>query len=277
MTVPFFQVDAFAQRPFGGNPAAVCLLEAQAPDEWMQSVAGEMNLSETAFVWSEPGGSRLRLRWFTPSVEVDLCGHATLAAAHVLWSENKLPARTIEFETKSGVLTCHRDGTWITLDFPRLEFESTAAPPGLIDALGADPSRVRGVQRSRFDWLVELADESTVRGLRPDFARLARIEARGVIVTARADEPAVDFVSRFFAPAAGVDEDPVTGSAHCVLAPFWAAKLGRDQLVGAQLSRRGGIVGVAVRDSRVLLRGQAVTVVRGQLVCGPDEARAGEH
>jgi PhzF family phenazine biosynthesis protein len=203
------------------------------------------------------------LRWFTPAVEVDLCGHATLASAHVLWETGRLGARsTARFLTRSGLLTAVRDGEWIEMDFPAENPVEAEAPAGLVGALGVDPVRV---SRNRFDYLVEVADETVVRACSPDFTRLRTVEARGVIVTSRANGPERDFVSRFFAPRAGVDEDPVTGSAHCCLAPYWSARFGRDALTGYQASRRGGTVHVRLNGSRVVLRGKAVTTMRGAL------------
>ena len=255
------QVDAFADRPFSGNPAAVCVLPEAAPDRWMQDVAREMNLSETAFLVAEPDG--FRLRWFTPAVEVDLCGHATLASAHVLWETGRIgPHATARFLTRSGLLTASRDGEWIEMDFPAEPPVEAEAPAGLLESLRVEPIRV---SRNRFDYLVEVADESVVRACSPDFTRLRSVEARGVIVTSAASGPDSDFVSRFFAPRAGVDEDPVTGSAHCCLAPYWGARFGRDTLTGYQASRRGGTVHVRLNGSRVILRGKAVTVLRGDL------------
>ncbi len=262
MAVPVYVVDAFADRPFAGNPAAVCPLDRPADDGWMRAVAAEMNLSETAFLVPEADG--FRLRWFTPAVEVDLCGHATLASAHVLWETGRLPAGDpARFHTRSGLLTATRAGGDIVLDFPAVPVEGCPPPDGLVDALGAVP---RTVGRNRMDVLVELEYESAVRSLRPDFGRLAAVPVRGVIATAPSAEPAFDFVSRFFAPASGVPEDPVTGSAHCALGPFWAARLGKTDLVGRQVSRRGGVVRVGVRGDRVRLGGRAVTVLRGELV-----------
>lgn len=257
------QVDSFTDRPFAGNPAAVCVLAGAADERWMKDVAREMNLSETAFLHRE--GEDWRLRWFTPAAEVDLCGHATLAAAHVLWEDAHLePDARASFQTRSGLLTAVRRGEWIELDFPATVPAPAAAPAGLLQALGLE--RAVAVGRSRFDFLVELEDAAQVRALRPDFGALARVDARGVIVTAAGDVPGADFVSRFFGPAVGVDEDPVTGSAHCCLAPYWSAKLGRAELVGYQASARGGSVRVALRGERVLLGGQAVTVLRGELL-----------
>jgi predicted PhzF superfamily epimerase YddE/YHI9 len=261
MSVPLFQVDAFTDTPFGGNPAAVCLLDAPRDERWMQDVAREMNLSETAFVVRRPDG--FDLRWFTPRVEVELCGHATLASAHVLWEAGGLaPDAPARFHTQSGLLTCARRGAWIEMDFPAKPARDSAPPPGLVEALAAKP---RNVARSHYDWLVEVGSEEEVRVLAPDLARLETIEARGVIVTSRAAQE-FDFVSRFFAPRAGVAEDPVTGSAHCVLAPYWASRLEKTEMVGRQVSARGGTVRVKVTRDRVLLSGQAVTVLRGELI-----------
>jgi len=261
LKIPLVQVDAFTERPFGGNPAAVCLLEARRDEAWMQNVAREMNLSETAFL--SPNDDDFELRWFTPRTEVDLCGHATLASAHVLWEIGELasdsPAR---FHTKSGLLTCHRRGLWIEMDFPSVAPKDMPAPAGLLEALKV---KARNTARSRFDWLVELADETEVRRVDPDFGLLQKVEARGVIVTSRAAR-GFDFVSRFFAPAAGIDEDPVTGSAHCSLAPYWRQRLGKDEMAGWQASARGGEVRVKLVGDRVLLSGRAVTVMRGDLV-----------
>lgn len=255
------QVDAFAERPFAGNPAAVCVMDSPRDEQWMRDVAMEMNLSETAFL--HPEGDGYRLRWFTPAVEVALCGHATLASAHVLWETGALAADAeARFHTLSGLLTCRRDGDWIWMNFPTKPEETAEAPEGLAQALGAEPVYVG---RSQFDVLVEVASEDIVVGLAPDITALARVQARGVIVTARASRAGADFVSRFFAPRAGVNEDPVTGSAHCVLAPYWAAKLGRAELTGYQASRRGGHVRVRAAGDRVHLGGRAVTVLRGEL------------
>jgi PhzF family phenazine biosynthesis protein len=264
MSLPITQVDAFTDRPFAGNPAAVCLLPVAAETQWMQDVAREMNLSETAFLVPQPDG--FNLRWFTPAVEIDLCGHATLASAHVLWGDGHLPRATqARFHTRSGLLTADRRGDWIELDFPVTRAEPTAAPTGLTAAVGVTP---RFVGRSRFDYLLEVDGEEIVRGCKPDFGALAAVEARGVIVTSRASASSYDFVSRFFAPRAGVNEDPVTGSAHCALAPYWTTKLGRSELVGYQASARGGTVRVRVQNDRVILGGQAVTVLRGELMAG---------
>lgn len=262
MTTPIWQVDAFTDAPFRGNPAAVCVLDGPRPDAWMQAVAAEMNLSETAFLVPRDDG-RHQLRWFTPACEVRLCGHATLASAHVLWSEGFVePAATIAFHTlHSGVLTAVRRGDRIELDFPARTPEEVPPPDGLADALGLEP---RFVARAVDDYVVLADDEAKVRALRPDFPKLRRVAARGVIVTAPGTD--FDFVSRFFGPAVGVDEDPVTGSAHCCLAPFWADRLGRTSMVGYQASPRGGIVAVTLAGDRVKLAGPAVTVLRGELL-----------
>jgi predicted PhzF superfamily epimerase YddE/YHI9 len=265
-----YQVDAFADEPFSGNPAAVCILHREMDDQWMQRVAQEMNLSETAFL--TPQGSDFQLRWFTPTVEVDLCGHATLAAAHVLWETGYLyPGEEARFHTRSGLLTAQRLEDWIELDFPALVVEEASPPPALLEAVGVEPVFVG---RNRFDYLVEVAHERAVREAMPDFRALGEIEARGVMITGRRDgvdtvnggEAPIDFVSRYFAPAAGITEDPVTGSAHCALGPYWAEKLGKTTLVGFQASSRGGIVRVTVEGDRVRLGGRAVTVLRGEFV-----------
>ena len=263
MPFPICVVDAFASRPFEGNPAAVCVLPAPADEAWMQSVATEMNLSETAFLVRRAEDGGWDLRWFTPSVEVALCGHATLASAHALWETGREPTtEPIRFLTRSGWLEGLQSGGRIRMDFPGRTAEPAPVPDGLESALEA---RAIWCGRSSDDYLVEVADAATVRGLTPDLTAVARLPVRGVIVTARSDRPEFDFVSRFFAPAAGVLEDPVTGSAHCTLANHWAPRLGRSTLTGFQASRRGGIVGVEVAADRVILSGSAVTVWRGEL------------
>lgn len=262
MAVPLFQVDAFTDRPFRGNPAGVCLLDGPRPPGWMQGVAAEMNLAETAFL--VPRSKEFGLRWFTPTVEVALCGHATLATAHVLWEEGLLPPDAeAGFHTRSGRLTARRAGSVIEVDLPADPPASAERPVDLDAMLGA---RAVQVAAGRFDLLVELESEDAVRGLAPDIRRLATIEGRGVIVTAAAAPTSkFDFVSRFFAPQSGIDEDPVTGSAHCCLAPFWGARLGKERMTGYQASKRGGVVQVRLDGDRVILGGRAVTVLRGTL------------
>jgi predicted PhzF superfamily epimerase YddE/YHI9 len=262
LTLTIYQVDAFTAKPFAGNPAAVCLLPAARDEAWMQAIAREMSLSETAFL--VPNGDDFDLRWFTPAVEVDLCGHATLASAHILWETDVLPPETeARFQTRSGLLTAARCGDWIELDFPSTPATPADPPDALLRALAVDP---RYVGKSRFDYLVEVDSEATVRGLAPDFALLATVPVRGVMVTSSASTPGFDFVSRFFAPAVGINEDPVTGSAHCCLGPFWADRLGRNDLIAFQVSSRGGTVRVGTAGDRVILGGQAITVMRAELL-----------
>jgi PhzF family phenazine biosynthesis protein len=264
MPVKIVQVDAFTAKPFAGNPAGVCVLPGPADETWMRDVAREMNLSETAFLFPQNGAENdgYRLRWLTPAIEVDLCGHATLASAHVLWEDGHL-ARDAEarFHTRSGLLTCRRRGEWIEMNFPAKMAEPGAAPPQLAEALGAE---LLYAGRNQFDYLVEVKDEATLLALEPNHHVLAQLPVRGVIVTARGSE--YDFVSRFFAPGSGIDEDPVTGSAHTALAPFWGARLGKTEMTGYQASARGGVVKVRVDGDRVILSGQAVTVLRGELL-----------
>jgi PhzF family phenazine biosynthesis protein len=268
MGIPLFHVDAFTDRPFAGNPAAVCLLpEGPEPEAaWQQNVAGELNLSETAFLRRRPSG--WDLRWFTPAAEVDLCGHATLASAHVLWEAGYAQkGTTLDFETRSGRLSARSDGDGtIELDFPAEPAAPCPPVRGILEALGRDSAAYFG--KNRMDYLAAFDDEEDVRALRPDFAKLrgACGPLRGIIVTARSRRPEYDFVSRYFAPAFGIDEDPVTGSAHCCLAPFWGGRLGKTELTGFQASPRGGVVGVRVRGDRVALRGRAVSVARGELL-----------
>jgi predicted PhzF superfamily epimerase YddE/YHI9 len=260
MPQPITQVDAFTDKPFAGNSAAVCVLPESRDESWMQSVALEMNLSETAFLVRQAVG--YQLRWFTPAVEVDLCGHATLASAHALWEEGRLrPDEQARFYTRSGLLTARRSGDWIEMDFPAKPEEAAPAPDGLIEGLGAS---AKYVGRNAFDYIVELDSEETLRRLKPNFTLLEKIPVRGVIVTSRAAD--YDFVSRFFAPASEINEDPVTGSAHCCLGPFWQARLNKTEFVAYQASARGGVVRVRLEGDRVLLGGQAVTVLRGELL-----------
>jgi predicted PhzF superfamily epimerase YddE/YHI9 len=248
MMQEIFQVDAFTEQPFAGNPAGVCILQHPGDEKWMQNVATEMNLSETAFLHEKNDG--FNLRWFTPAVEVDLCGHATLASA-------------ARFHTRSGLLTAKLAQGWIELDFPSEPAEAVGPPDNLEGALGVS---LKFVGLNRFDYLVEVDSEKTVRSLKPDFMQLETISSRGFIVTSRSDSNEYDFVSRFFAPAFGINEDPVTGSAHCCSGPYWAKLLDKNSLVAFQASARGGVVRVRVSDQRVILGGQAVTVLRGTLL-----------
>jgi len=261
MPIPFFHVDAFTSRPFSGNPAAVCLLDAPADPAWMRLVAAELGLSEAAFLVPVDGG--FGLRWFTPAVEVDLCGHATLASAHVLWETGRLPRDApARFYTRSGWLTAITEGEWITLDFPAMTIEAGPIPAEAVAALDIQPV-MTGTCGAR--WVVEAPGEEVVRALRPDYSRLRALSGRALMVTA-AGRPGTgcDFVSRYFAPWVGVDEDPVTGAAHCALAPFWAARLGRSSLTAYQASPRGGWLRVEATGDRVKLSGQAVTVIAGE-------------
>lgn len=261
--VRLIQVDAFTDRPFAGNPAAVCLLSHERESSWMQAVAAEMNLSETAFV--RPLGNEFDLRWFTPTVEVDLCGHATLAAAHALWTEEIVfNDQQIRFHTKSGLLAVSQCGERIELELPATAPTQDDPPELLLAALGVKPTFVG---RSKFDWLVVVDSEQIIRSLEVNFGLLRRVPARGVIITAPSHDGRFDFVSRFFAPAIGIDEDPVCGSAHCCLGPFWCNRLGKTEMTAYQASSRGGVVHVRVGDNdRVILGGQAVTVLRGELL-----------
>jgi PhzF family phenazine biosynthesis protein len=252
-------VDAFTDKPFAGNPAAVCVLDRERDAKWMQSLASEMNLSETAFLLQR--GDGFNLRWFTPTVEVALCGHATLASAHALWEQGVLPHENeARFHTQSGLLTAKREGGMIWLDFPTTAPQPSPPPDGMLEALG---TRAKTVCRAKFDYLVEVESEEELRRITPDHARLRNLGARGVAVTALSSQ--YDFVSRYFAPGSGIDEDPVTGSSHCMLAPFWAARLGRNDFTAYQASARGGIVHVKLRGERVGLGGHAVTVTRGEI------------
>jgi predicted PhzF superfamily epimerase YddE/YHI9 len=261
MPLPIVQVDAFTSSAFGGNPAAVCVLPEPREAAWMQKVAMEMNLSETAFLVKKSDG--YDLRWFTPSVEVDLCGHATLASAHALWESGQLAAgEQARFHTRSGLLTADQNGEWIELNFP-VKVETAADPPaGLLESLGAT---AKYVGRNQFDYLIEV-DESDLLKMSPDHTQLRKIPVRGVIVTSPSSHPQFDFLSRFFAPGSGIDEDPVTGSAHTALTPYWSAKLGKTTMMARQASARGGVLRVTMKGDRVLLGGQAVTTLRGELL-----------
>lgn len=265
MAQAIVQVDAFTNQPFAGNPAAVCVLPEPQSDDWMQRVALEMNLSETAFLVPQADG--FSLRWFTPAVEVDLCGHATLASAHVLWSEGHLPPdREARFHTRSGLLTAQKQDDWIELNFPAKPMQAVAPPAELLKALAIEPSAEQRARSNEFDYLLEVESEQAVRQLQPDFTRLAALPIHGVIVTSRSTGSDFDFVSRYFAPGVGINEDPVTGYAHCCLAPHWQERLGKSEFLAHQASARGGILKVRLAGDRVFLSGQAVTVLRGELV-----------
>lgn len=255
-------VDAFAAVPYQGNPAAVCILEDAKTEEWMQKVANEMNLSETAFLIKQDAS--YQLRWFTPKAEVDLCGHATLASAHILWEQHYCNEPNLQFTTKSGLLTVSQDRDWIQMNFP-IEAEKPCIPPKhLTDGLR---SNYKYVGKNRLDYIVELDHEEDVRNLDPDFSAWKMLDARGVIVTSKCDREGVDFVSRCFYPALGVNEDPVTGSAHCCLGPFWQQRLNnKDELIAEQISARGGILKLKLNPERVIIEGQAVTTLIGELL-----------
>lgn len=272
MRQTIIQVDAFTDKPFAGNPAAVCVLPTSQDEEWMQNVAREMNLSETAFLVRQDDG--FHLRWFTPAVEVPLCGHATLASAHVLWSEGHLPSdATARFYTKSGLLIAKRQEDWIELDFPANRSEPIIPPPELAQALGVP---LKSVFQTALDYLVEVESEAWVRQMQPNFQQLTTLHHGRVIVTSSSSEDSdYDFISRFFAPGVGIDEDPVTGAAHCCLAPFWRNRLGKDEFLAYQASSRGGVVKVRYTGGdRVFLAGQAVTVLRGELIT-PEAGKRG--
>lgn len=262
MKTNLFQVDAFTDKLFSGNPAAVCLLDAARDDVWMRNVAAEMNLSETAFLLPQDDG--FSLRWFTPTTEVDLCGHATLASAHVLWETGLLAADEVaRFYTRSGLLTAVTHPPVIELNFPAQSQTPAGAPPALLAALGVTPVYVA---QCGAKYLIEVADEATVRQLRPDFAALRQMPGRGVAVTSAASSPDYDFISRYFAPWVGIDEDPVTGSIHCCLGPFWGERLGKTTLNAYQASPRGGAFQIRLDGERVRLGGTAVTIFCGALV-----------
>lgn len=255
-----FQVDSFTNELFKGNPAAVCMFAEDESDQWMQSMAGEMNLSETAFLKQSAAG--YDLRWFTPTTEVDLCGHATLAAAHILWESGELDLnQEAKFFTRSGILKATKMGSWIQLDFPLEEDNEVKPPKELIDGLKVPFTYVG---KNRMDYIVEVESEAILRDLNPDKDTLCKLTNRGVIVTCKSEDDKFDFVSRFFAPALGIDEDPVTGSAHCCLGPYWKRKSGQDQFIAYQASARGGMLKLTVSD-RVYISGQAKTVFSGKM------------
>ena len=261
MDIPIYQVDAFARRQFAGNPAAVCPLNTWLPDATMQAIAAENNLAETAFF--VPEGKAFRLRWFTPAVEVDLCGHATLAAAYVLFEYLRFKRDEIIFESRSGPLSVTRQGKRLCLDFPAMKLHRASPPPQLIEGLGMQPLEVWNAM----DYMVVLPSEADVRSLQPSWEPIAQATKRGVIVTAKGES--CDFVSRFFAPAAGINEDPATGSAHCMLAPYWAQRLGKKSMRALQLSPRGGELWVKLRGDRVLISGEVKPYLKGVITVPP--------
>lgn len=266
MELNITQVDAFTNQPFAGNPAAVCITDSPLADETMQAIAAEMNLSETAFLYPIEGG--YSLRWFTPKAEVDLCGHATLASAHALWSESHLaPDTTAKFNTKSGWLSATQKDGWIEMDFPTQPVETTQyVMPQLIKALCCH-GNIRSVSKNEVNYLVEIQSEKALKALEPDFMEMQKLPVQGIIATAAADNDSYDFVSRYFAPAVGINEDPVTGSAHASLAPYWQQKLNKSTMVAKQVSARGGVLQVHCQDNnRVKISGQAVTVLKGKLL-----------
>jgi len=261
MGLKIFTVDAFTDKPFSGNPAGVCILSEERDEHWMQSIAREMNLSETAFLRKDDDG--YSLRWFTPKVEVDLCGHATLASAHILLERGYIKREEqARFHTRSGLLAAASKENWIELDFPKQPVTSSSPPPGLIESLGVKP---KFVGKNILYYIVEVASEEIVRGLKPDFGHLAAVPVNGVAVTSKASSPDFDFVSRFFAPAFGIDEDPVTGSSHSGLGPFWEERLHKNELTAYQASARGGVIHVRVTSDRVFLGGKAITILQGEL------------
>lgn len=262
MTVQFYKIDAFTNEAFKGNPAAVCLLTEEQDAEWMQKVASEMNLSETAFLLPKENG--YSLRWFTPVAEVDLCGHATLASAHALFEHGTLGDQiSVQFFTKSGILTATKQGDWIELNFPSEPPEECECPEYLLNGLGHS---VTYCGKNRMDYIVEVESEELVRNLEPNWSELEKVDTRGIVVTARSTGSEFDFVSRAFFPALGISEDPVTGSAHCGLAPYWEKQLNKQDFLAFQASARGGILKVSIKKDRILIGGQAVTVMRGEIL-----------
>jgi PhzF family phenazine biosynthesis protein len=265
MMIKLFHVDAFSEIPFSGNPAGVCLLDKLIPEYLMQSIATEINLSETAFIINESNG--YNLRWFTPKTEVSLCGHATLASSHILWEIKELSeSDEIKFYTKSGLLKSKKNGSWIQLDFPTRNIEASDLDNHLNEAIGTTPVFTGKYTAPTGDlYLLELEKEEQIRNLAPDFKLLISCRARAVIVTSRSNTPKYDFVSRYFAPVVGINEDPVTGSSHCILAPYWSGKLNKTTLIGYQASQRGGIIRCTHAGDRVLLEGKAVTIYKAEL------------
>jgi PhzF family phenazine biosynthesis protein len=261
MSQSIYIVDAFTRRPYQGNPAVVCLLEQPIDGAWMQSVATEMNLSDSAFLVPK-GDGEWHLRWFTPKVEVALCGHATLASAHILWDELGFEHESLVFNSASGLLTAHREGDWISLDFPIDHLRLIDMDRSLVEALDCEP---KALYRGREDLLAVFDTPQQVQNLDPDQAGLSSVSCRGLITTAPGEQSGVDFISRFFAPSLGIAEDPVTGSAHCTLAPYWGERLGKQELHAYQASARGGELGIRLNGERVSLLGQAVTTMAGRL------------
>jgi PhzF family phenazine biosynthesis protein len=262
VNMQIYQIDAFTAQAFHGNPAAVCLMDSPRPEAWMQSVAQEMNLSETAFLL--PEGDGWRLRWFTPLVEVNLCGHATLASAHVLWETGRaVLQQPIHFYTRSGLLSARQNQGWIELDFPARRVEPAELPDGAARALGVEPL---AVMRWKKNYLVEIASEAELRSLGPDFTALKALPLRLAVVTCRSEGAQFDFLSRFFAPAMGINEDPVNGATHCALGPYWGRKLGKNTMTACQASARGGVLRIRLEGERVVLGGHAVTVLRGEIL-----------
>ena len=265
MAVMFFHVDAFTNVPFKGNPAVVCLLPEEGDPQWMQQFAREMNLSETAFLYRIEEG--FSLRWFTPLTEVELCGHATLASAHALWEAGEAPQnKPISFMTLSGKLTASKANEWIELNFPASYSEPCDLSDYYLDALGITPL---AVFQSNGQYLIEMGEEAAVRAVKPDFSALRRLPGKGIIITARSNKPGIDFVSRYFAPWIGINEDPVTGSAHTILGPYWQKKLSKDHMTGYQVSKRGGSIKIRMSGERVYISGQAVTISRGLVTAYP--------
>ena len=263
MSFRLFHVDAFTQFPFSGNPAAVCILPSPADETWMQRVASEINLSETAFIVKKDSGSYF-IRWYAPKGAVDLCGHATLASAHILWNEGLHPIdQEIEFVTNSGKIICETSENWIMMKFPIIEYKEEKIPLGMIDSIGIEPKFFG--KTSLNDFLLEVESEDILKDLNPDFQKIQNFSCRGVIVTASASSDDCDFVSRFFAPSIGIDEDPATGSSHCSLGVFWSEKLSKKKLIGKQISKRGGIIRINIHQDNITLSGQAVTLVRAEL------------
>lgn len=261
MSTPIVWIDAFTNTPYGGNPAAVCLLAQPKPDAWLQALAAELNISETAFLLALDDGS-YSLRWFTPAAEIELCGHATLASAHALWSQFNVVGDSLVFKTLSGDLTAVKDGQGITLNFPEVTPTPFSINSDVADALGKQPVWSGQAGQKLF---IELESAQAVRDCQPNFAAICALPLRGVVITAASDEPQYDFISRFFVPELGINEDPVTGSAHCSLAPYWATKLNKTQLTGYQASKRGGVVAVGLNEKRVTLTGQCQTIFAGEL------------